>query len=533
MRLISYFKLILPTVLFAFFSFTIVNAKTVIRTDEAAIGEADPAKFSDNIDSIIIFNTYDALVDELKNGAGLAPHLASGWEYADATTLNVTLKDGIKFHSGNILDADDVVYSFNRLMDMGQGFSFLFGTVESVTALDSKTVQIKTSEPFAPLIASLMRLAIVDKDDVQANTTVDGNYGDNGDYGEAYLLTTSAGTGAYKITQHDPNVKTVLTKNNDYFLDHNAKAPDEVIIKYSVEAATIKTLLMRGEHEISSMWLPNEVLAALEKEDSVDLVKINRPGSWYNKLNNRRAPLDDVHCRRALQLAYDYDALYLSFAITEDMVAGQKSSGALISGVLGYDPNKAPIERDIDKAKAELAKCKYNPSDYTLDLAWIAEVPYEEPWSLQLQANAIELGFDATVTGLPWAKFTEQVANWENTPHATVVSVLANVPDPDALMFAQWHSSRGGTWMSAEWAQDAELDALLEKGRTETNADERIKIYQAANQLMIDNAITLFITDFVGYQAISQSVSNSDTISTQQGYGTMGRNLSFREMAVN
>jgi len=533
MRLISYFKLILPTVLFAFFSFSIVNAKTVIRTDEAAIGEADPAKFSDNIDSIIMFNTYDALVDELKNGAGLAPHLASGWEYADATTLNVTLKDGIKFHSGNILDADDVVYSFNRLMDMGQGFSFLFGTVESVTALDSKTVQIKTSEPFAPLIASLMRLAIVDKDDVQANTTVDGNYGDNGDYGEAYLLTTSAGTGAYKITQHDPNVKTVLTKNNDYFLDHNAKAPDEVIIKYSVEAATIKTLLMRGEHEISSMWLPNEVLAALEKEDSVDLVKINRPGSWYNKLNNRRAPLDDVHCRRALQLAYDYDALYLSFAITEDMVAGQKSSGALISGVLGYDPNKAPIERDIDKAKAELAKCKYNPSDYTLDLAWIAEVPYEEPWSLQLQANAIELGFDATVTGLPWAKFTEQVANWENTPHATVVSVLANVPDPDALMFAQWHSSRGGTWMSAEWAQDAELDALLEKGRTETNADERIKIYQAANQLMIDNAITLFITDFVGYQAISQSVSNSDTISTQQGYGTMGRNLSFREMAVN
>ena len=533
MELTSYFKKILLVFLMAFFSFAIVNAKTVIRTDEAAIGEADPAKFSDNIDSIIIFNIYDALVDELKNGAGLAPHLASGWEYADATTLNVTLKDGIKFHSGNILDADDVVYSFNRLMDMGQGFSFLFGTVESVTALDSKTVQIKTSEPFAPLIASLMRLAIVDKDDVQANTTVDGNYGDNGDYGEAYLLTTSAGTGAYKITQHDPNVKTVLTKNNDYFLDHNAKAPDEVIIKYSVEAATIKTLLMRGEHEISSMWLPNEVLAALEKEDSVDLVKINRPGSWYNKLNNRRAPLDDVHCRRALQLAYDYDALYLSFAITEDMVAGQKSSGALISGVLGYDPNKAPIERDIDKAKAELAKCKYNPSDYTLDLAWIAEVPYEEPWSLQLQANAIELGFDATVTGLPWAKFTEQVANWENTPHATVVSVLANVPDPDALMFAQWHSSRGGTWMSAEWAQDAELDALLEKGRTETNADERIKIYQAANQLMIDNAITLFITDFVGYQAISQSVSNSDTISTQQGYGTMGRNLSFREMAVN
>jgi peptide/nickel transport system substrate-binding protein len=532
MRITSSLKTIAISLFIFIFSFTFVNAKTVLRTDESAIGEADPAKFSDNIDSIIMFNTYDALVDEGKNGGGLVPLLASGWEYANATTLNITLKEGIKFHSGNTLDADDVVYSFNRLMNMGQGFSFLFGTVDSVSALDSKTVQFTTKEPFAPLVASLMRLAIVDKDDVEAKT-VDGNYGDNGDYGEAYLLTTSAGTGAYKITEHDPNVKTVLTKNSNYFQGHNGKAPDEVIIKYSVEAATIKTLLMRGEHEISSMWLPNEVLAALEKEESVDLVKINRPGSWYNKLNNRRAPFDDVHCRRAIQLAYDYDALYQSFAITDNMVAGQKSSGALISGVLGYDPNKAPIERDIEKAKEELAKCKYNPADYTLDLAWIAEVPYEEPWALQLQANAMELGFNATVTGLPWAKFTEQVASWENTPHATVVSVLANVPDPDALMFAQWHSSRGGTWMSAEWVNDPELDALLEQGRTETNEAERIKIYQAANQVMIDNAITLFITDFVGYQAISSNVSNSDTTSTQQGYGTMGRNLSFREMAVN
>ena len=129
MRITNSLKTIVVSFFVLFLSITFVNAKTVIRTDEAAIGEADPAKFSDNIDSIIMFNTYDALVDEVKNGGGLAPLLASGWEYADPTTLNITLKDGIKFHSGNTLDADDVVYSFNRLMDMGQGFSFLFGSL--------------------------------------------------------------------------------------------------------------------------------------------------------------------------------------------------------------------------------------------------------------------------------------------------------------------------------------------------------------------------------------------------------------------
>ena len=94
MKFNSYFKKFLIAVLITFFSFSFVNAKTVIRTDEAAIGEADPSKFSDNIDSIIMFNTYDALVDEVKNGGGLEPLLASGWEYADSNTLNITLKDG-------------------------------------------------------------------------------------------------------------------------------------------------------------------------------------------------------------------------------------------------------------------------------------------------------------------------------------------------------------------------------------------------------------------------------------------------------
>ena len=531
---ISFLIKLITLILVTTFSINTANAKTVLRTDEAAIGEADPAKATDYVDSVLMFNVYDALVDEtaIFEGGGIRPLLASGWEYADATTLNITLRDGVKFHSGNTLSADDVVFSYNRLMDMGQGFSFLFGNVTEVKALDSKTVQITTSEPYAPLVASLIRLGIVDKDDILANTA-SGNYGDNGDYGEAYLLTTSAGTGAYKIVNHDPNVKTVLAKNNDYFQGHNSKAPDEVIIKYSVEAATIKTLMVRNEHEISSMWLPNEVVAALEKESNVDIVPIPRPGAWMNKLNNRKAPFDDVHCRRAIQLAYDYDALEQSFAVTDTLIAGKKSSGPLIPGLLGYDPNKPAIERDIDKAREELAKCKYNPGDFTLDLAWIAEVPYEEPWALQLQVNAMELGFDATVTGLPWAKFSDQVASWENTPHATVVSVVANFPDPDGLLYAQWHSSRGGTWMSAEWANDAELDSLLDKGRAETDESKRVAIYQAANQLIIDNAITLFITDFVGMQPINTSVSNDATKSTLTGYGTMGRNLSFRELEIN
>ena len=128
MKLNSYFKKLLITVLIAFFSFSLANAKTVLRTDEAAIGEADPAKATDYVDSVLMFNVYDALVDEDRGGSGgINALLADSWEYSNPTTLKITLKDGIKFHSGNTMDADDVVFSYNRLMGMGQGFSFLFG----------------------------------------------------------------------------------------------------------------------------------------------------------------------------------------------------------------------------------------------------------------------------------------------------------------------------------------------------------------------------------------------------------------------
>ncbi len=87
--------------------------------------------------------------------------------------------------------------------------------------------------------------------------------------------------------------------------------------------------------------------------------------------------------------------------------------------------------------------------------------------------------------------------------------------------------------MSAEWANDPELDSLLDQGRAETDESKRVAIYQAANQLIIDNAITLFITDFVGMQPINTAVSNDATKGTLTGYGTMGRNLSFRELEIN
>ena len=112
--------------------------------------------------------------------------LASAWK-VEGDAFVFTLRADVKFHSGNPLTADDVVFSFNRLMALGKGNSPLFaGRVASVTAVDPHTVKFTLSGPYAPFLGALVRLAVVDSKLVLAHKA-EGKFGEFGDYGEAWL----------------------------------------------------------------------------------------------------------------------------------------------------------------------------------------------------------------------------------------------------------------------------------------------------------------------------------------------------------
>lgn len=118
----------------------VAQAETVLRIDEVAVGELDPGKASDYADSILMWNIYDTLVMAKQGGGGVVPMLAKSWD-VDGTTFTFHLRDDVKFHSGNAMTAEDVVFSYERMVGVGQGFAFLFkGWVESAEAVDDHTV---------------------------------------------------------------------------------------------------------------------------------------------------------------------------------------------------------------------------------------------------------------------------------------------------------------------------------------------------------------------------------------------------------
>lgn len=510
------------------FSAVEASAETVLRLDEVPVGEIDPAKASDYNDSVLMFNIYDTLVMPKEGEPGVAPLLAESWT-TDGTTYTFKLRQDVKFHSGNPLTADDVVFSLDRMKALKQGLSYLFTNVKKAEALDAHTVKFTLDGPYAPFLSALFRLPIIDKKLVMAN--LGAGEGEMKDWGQAYLGAHDAGTGAYKVVSQNPQSETVMEKNKDYFLGISDKAPDKVRYRYGLEAATVRTLITQGQHDISSQWLPPEVLKALAANGAQLLTESGTSG-FYIKMNTAKKPLDDVNCRLALANAFDYDTAIKMVAITDKVAQGTPSTGPIPVGMLGALPADHTMKRNLDAAKKYLAACKYKPSDFTLELSWIGEVPIEERYALLMQANFAEIGIKSEVKKVPWALFTEQVTKPENTPNISQVFVNAVTGDPDTLLYGMYHSSAAGTWQSPEYLKDAKVDELLDKGRTAGTLEERKEAYEALGKRLIELAPDIFAYDQNAVFAAGPHVSAPALSDKSKAFGLAGMNFAFRLMEM-
>ena len=507
-------------------SASIAAAETVLRLDEVAVGELDPGKATDYADSILMFNVYDTLVIPQQGAPGHVPHLAESWQ-ADGNTYTFKLRQDVKFQSGNPLTAEDVVFSFDRTKTLGQGLSYLFTNVEKAEAVDANTVKFTLTGPYAPFVASLVRLPIVDKKTVMANLAE--GEGEMKDWGQAYLSANSAGTGAYKVTAHNPQQETVMAKNADYFLKVPAVAPDTVRLRYGLEAATVRTLIAQGEHDISSQWLPPEVLKSLAGEGAQLLSESGSTG-FYFKMNTQKAPFDDQNCRLAITNAYDYEAGIKMVAITDAVSQGSPSTGAIPVGMLGANPADQVLKRDVEAAKKYLADCKHK--DFTVEISWIGEVPIEERFALLMQANFAEVGIKSEVRKVPWALFSEQVSKPENTPNISQLFVTAVTGDPDTLLYGMYHSTAAGTWQSPEYLKDEQVDQFLDKGRTAANDAERTEAYAALNKRLVEISPSVYVNDQRAVFAAGNRVSVPAMSDPAKAFALSGFGFNFRLMEM-
>ena len=503
----------------------------VLRHDESAPGRLDPSKAQDYAASVLLMNAYDTLV-EAKPGGGVVPALATAWTISeDGKTYTFTLRPNVKFHHGGTVTAEDVAFSLERTLVLNAGYARLFKGV-SASAPEPLKVVFTLPEPNATFLAALVRLPVMQKSIVMQNIKPGGPYGERGDFAEAFLAQNDAGSGAYRVTEHNPQDGSVLARFADYFGEFARNAPDLVRIRYGVEAATIRTLMSRREFEITSQWIPVEIKRALAGMPGMSIVGEGGAGYFILPMNTRLPPTDDVNVRRAIAKAIDYDGLMSLMQVTPDKPGAIPMHGAIPSGLLGHDKTIAPHKRDVAGARAELAKSKYGANPPPLELIWVSDVPLEEKLGLLIQQNLVEVGIPTNLVKIPWTLLTQRATKAETTPNITQRFASAPYPDPDALI-SQGESRYMGTTLKMDWYEDKEFDRLTEAARQTTDDAKRRELYAQAQRRLIDAMPDIFSLETIISFARQDYVGAPRLEDPNNGVAAQGGNWVFRTFSIN
>jgi peptide/nickel transport system substrate-binding protein len=220
-------------------------------------------------------------------------------------------------------------------------------------------------------------------------------------------------------------------------------------------------------------------------------------------VNTKKPPTDDIHCRKAMAYAFDYDAAVgLEWPGTKQMV------GPVPASLAGHDPNVFVFKRDLDKAKEELAQCQYaseldqNP----VSVNWVAEVPDEEKWALLFQSNMADIGMKVDVVKTPWLSLVENTSKLETSPSIATIYVSSDLPEAGLMLKQRYHSSTTGTWQQNEWLQDEELDKAIDDALVTLDEQERFDKYAKIQEQLAELAPSIFIYDQVEKHAYRDCV---------------------------
>ena len=502
-------------------------AKSQLRITFSWPDRIDPAVGNDYAGSTSLANLYDSLVFPNAKG-GVDPWLATSWDVSsDGMTYTFHLRQDAKFHDGTPLKASDVAFSYDRLKTMGQGYAYLVATtnVDSVTAPDASTVVFKLKTASVLFLPSLVRLYVANQALVTKNTKSQGPYGKNGDYAAEWLQTHDAGSGPYTVEEFPLEQYLLMSKFTGWWGKFAPSAADEVRFIGTTEAVTVRTLLQNKQLEISDQWQTFEQYKAFEQMDGVKVAPLQSFSSFYYMINNKKAPTDDEHCRKAVSYAFDYNAaIGLEWPGTKQMV------GPVPASLAGHDPNVLVYTHDLTKAKAELAQCKYASKigDYPITVNWVSEVPDEEKYALLFQSNMADIGMNVKVVKVPWLSLVEATSKFSSSPSIATIYVSADLPEAGLMLKQRYHSSTTGTWQQNEWLQDTNLDKQIEDSLATLDQTQRFAKYATIQEELANRAVSLWIYDQVEKHAYRTCVdwpaSRGET-SIVMGYQLFAANI--------
>ncbi|HWR61197.1 MAG TPA: ABC transporter substrate-binding protein [Clostridia bacterium] len=445
-------------------------------------------------------NIYDRLVEAETVEPGksdLVPGLAEKWDIsADGLVYTFHLRKGVKFHNGEELKADDVLFTFDRMLDpatkaLNTDFLDMIagakdrmdGKADSVSGLkviDDYTIQITLEQPFAPFLANIATPAgsIYNR---KATTAA----------GEQFGLDPklTIGTGPFVFDSWTLNDQMILVANKDYF--KGAPKLAGVIIKIVPDAETQRMLFETGELDVFDCDNARSQIPYFEGSEKWknQMVSGPRVGLHYYCINEGIKPLEDVRVRKALQMAIDRETLLEKLFYGKGVLA----DGIMPIGLVGHNPELEKITYDPEKARALLVEAGY-PDGFDMVISQISDRPASLKMNEAVQSMLGDVGIKAEIRQMDEASWFATRKEGKLPCYYTDWS--ADFNDPDNFMYTFFYE-KNSVARSFNYINKDVSDRLV-GARAMTVPEERYAEYQALEKkIVVEDAawIPLFSLD--------------------------------------
>ena len=434
----------------------------------------DPHTVSSSSSIRIFRQIYNSLIDVDKD-MNFVPSLAESWEQPDNLTYIFKLKEGVKFHNGREMTAEDVKYSFERVLNpetaaIGKSY---YDSIDTIDVLDEYTVKFTLKEPFAPFMTNLTSLygAIVPKEVVEKS----GN-----------LMQTACGTGPFMLKEWIPDNKVILVKNPDYFVKGEPKL-DAVEYYIMVDESARVAALRTGNVDI--IKLPASSIPLIEGNADINILEYQSNDYSYVGFNLDLDKYKDVRVRQAISLAINRQE------IIDLVYEGNAKVTGFVPEAMGRwsidYKNEELYQQNIEKAKQLMAEAGYADGfETTIAVGLLDDI---NATGEILQKQLEQIGIKATIQNLESGQYVDA---WKNRNLEMMVGRNGAGTDPDRAV-AFFFSSAGSANV---WGySNPEVDELCNQGKVIVDETERETIYKEAQKLIVNDVPNLFIASPMEY----------------------------------
>ena len=422
----------------------------VILSSGAFQGAWDPTKNSILSNKHLEYQVLDCLLN-YDGESNLTPNIAKEWEYLeDGYTLRIYLNEGVKFHDGSELTAEDVVATMVYMTRSDSARFADYGCQFEGEVVDDYTVDIWPSneKPLASLLTLLAHDPILSSDDIEAGTLDQG----------------INGTGPYKFVKYE-NETCYLERFDDYWNPDRAAKTQFCEYKYVAEASTRMAALQSGEAQVIER-VDIEQVGVLEADSNVVVDKVLSEEQRYIVYKTTQGPMGNEKLRQALAWAVDSETIandiLQNYGVVADSYVPQVSNL--------YAPIEDRIGYDMDKAAALLAEAGYPNGEGLPTITYITSTglyPKSKEIAEFIAASWTSLGLDIDLV-------VEETAMWESHLYEEASCLITDTGwmnmYGDGNSYLAVHYSTPGR---VNFSSYEDIDAIIAKESQITDPEER------------------------------------------------------------